>query len=521
MHLVKKLLIGNKYSNFVEEFEDLFSSHPNYPSLFAITDSLSLLGIENLAIKIPKEQFAELPDIFLTLYKGDLVLLTKGNGAITILDEKGKKTKLGIDAFLLDWDQIIIAVEPNTDKQTAVSKKPNWVLLGLPVLLLILLSSFLNGYTVSSLLLLGASVFGLFLSVLILQEKFGIKTELVSKFCNMNQEASCDSVIKSDQGRITGWLTFADLPLLFFGANFFSLLLNPIQSVGVISGLSLLAIPFLMYSVWIQKVKIKKWCLLCLAVSAVISVQGIAFVFHPLNFGTAVLPTFLTYLFSVVLIFSGWSLIKPVLEKEINATKEVKELKRFKRNFKVFQSLTKEVKAENNLQKLKGIEFGNGDSGTSIVLFLSPSCGHCHKAFEDAYKLYEKNPETIRLKILFNVNPENGQNKYKVIVENLLYINSVDSGKAQKALIDWHINALGIDAWKEKWGVEVHDMLVNNEMHSQYSWCAENEFNYSPVKIVNSKLFPNEYEIADLYYFINDFEEESQLQYDKNSTVTV
>jgi uncharacterized membrane protein len=521
MHLVKKLLIQNGYSNVVEEFEDLFSSHPNYPSLFAITDSLSLLGIENLAIKIPKEQFTELPDIFLTLYKGELVLLLKGNGTITILDEKGKKTKLAPDAFLPDWDQIIIAVEPNSDKQAVMSKKPKWILFGLPVLLLMLLSSFLNGYTIGSILLLGLSVLGLVLSVFILQEKFGIKTELVSKFCNMNQESSCDSVIKSDQSQITDWLSFTDLPLLFFGVNFFSLLLSPIVSVSIISGLSLLAIPFLIYSVWVQKVQIKKWCLLCLAVSAIISVQGVIFAFNPLLLNVSVFSGFLPYLFSAVLVSSGWFLIKPVLEKEIKATKEVKELKRFKRNFRVFQSLSKEVKAESNLEKLKGIEFGNPDSNTNITLFLSPSCGHCHKAFEDAYELYKKNPEHVCLKILFNVNPENEQNKYKIIVQNLLYINSVDPDKARKALIDWHVNGVGIDAWKEKWGVEVHDMLVNNEMYSQYNWCAGNEFNYSPVKIVNSKLFPNEYEIADLHYFMNDFEEESQLLYDKNSTLTV
>lgn len=514
MHLVKKLLIENKYSNVVDDFEDLFSSHPNYPSLFAITDSLSLLGIENLAVKIPKEQFIELPEIFLTLYKGELVLLSKKNDSITILDEKGKKAKLALDVFLRDWDQIIIAIEPNEEKETTLMKESKYVLLGLSLILLILLSSFPNGFTISSILLLGLSVLGLVLSVLVLQEKFGIKTEMVSKFCNMNQESSCDSVIKSNQSQITSWLSFTDLPLLFFGSNFLALLLSPILSSSIISGLSLLAIPFLIYSVWIQKVKIKKWCLLCLAISGVVLLQGVFFVFNPFNFNVVILSGFVTYLFSMTLIFSGWFLIKPVLEKEIKATKEVKELKRFKRNFKVFSALTKEVASKKNLEKLKGIEFGNFDAGTNVTLFLSPSCGHCHKAFSDAYALYKKNPESIYLRILFNVNPENEQNKYKIIVQNLLYINSVDPEKAQKALIDWHINKFGLDLWKEKWGIDSHDMIINNEMYDQYNWCAENEFNYSPVKIINGKLFPNEYEIADLYYFMNDFEEENKLQYE-------
>lgn len=514
MHLVKKLLIENKYSNVVDEFEDLFSSHPNYPSLFAITDTLTLLGVENLAIKIPKEQFVELPEIFLTLYKGELVLLSKNNDLITVLDEKGKKLKLTLDLFLGDWDQIVIAVEPNTEKKIELKKTSKWVLLGLPLLLLILLSSFSNGYSISSILLLGLNVLGLVLSVLVLQEKFGIKTEIVSKLCNMNQETSCDSVIKSDQSQITSWLSFTDLPLLFFGSNFLSLLLSPILSVSIISGLSLLTIPFLIYSVWIQKFKIKKWCLLCLGISGVVLLQGVFFVFNPFSFNAFTPSGFVSYLFSVTLLFSAWFLMKPVLENEIKATREVKELKRFKRNFKVFSSLTKEIDSKNILEKLKGIEIGNFEASTNILFFLSPSCGHCHKAFADAYELYKKNPESIYLKILFNVNPENEQNKYKIIVQNLLYINSVDSDKAKEALIDWHINEIELDLWKEKWGIDIHDMMVNNEMYDQYNWCVENEFNYSPVKIINGKLFPNEYEIADLYYFMNDFEEINKLQYE-------
>lgn len=512
MHLVKKFLIENRYSNVVDEFEDLFSSHPNYPSLYAITDSLGLLGIENLAIKIPKEQFIELPETFLTLYKGELVLLSKDENIIRILDEKGKKWKLNLDVFLRDWDQIVIVVEPNTEKEIGLKKTSKWVLLGLPMLLLIFFSLFINGYSISSILLLGLSALGLVLSVLVLQEKFGIKIELVSKFCNMNQETSCDSVIKSDQSQITSWLSFTDLPLLFFGSNFLALLLSPILSVSVISVLSLLAIPFLIYSVWIQKVKIKKWCLLCLAISGVILMQAVFFLFNLFTFYEFVSSGLANYLLSIILVFSAWFLIKPVLEKEIKATKEVKELKRFKRNFKIFDALAKEINSKNNLGKLKGIEFGNFNTSTNITLFLSPSCGHCHKAFKDAHELYKKNPESIYLKIMFNVNPENEQNKYKIVVQNLLYINSVDPNKAKEALIDWHINEIGLDSWKEKWGSDVHDMIINNEMYEQYNWCTENEFNYAPVKIINTRLFPNEYEIADMHYFINDFEEANNFQ---------
>ncbi len=512
MYLVKQLLIQNKYSNLVDKFEDLFSSHPNYPSLFAITDSLTLLGVENIAIKIPKEQFVELPENFLTVYKGDLVLLSKEDKIVTLLDEKGKKSKLQLNKFIDNWDQIVIALEPNPAKENGETKTPKWVLLGISLLLLILLSSFLNGNTFSSVLLLGSTLIGLALSILVLQEKLGVKTELVSKICNFNQESSCDSVIKSDQSQITKWLSFTDLPLLFFGTNFLSLLLRPILSVSIISVLSLLAIPFLIYSIWIQKAKIRKWCLLCLAISGIVFVQAFFFTFNSFDFNTSLFYGLVVYLFSAILVFSGWFLIKPLLEKEIKVSEEVKELKRFKRNFKIFHSLTKDVSGIENLENLNGIEFGNFKASTSLVLFLSPSCGHCHKAFQVAYELYNKNPESFYLKILFNINPENKQNKYQIIVQTLLWLNTVNTNNAKEALINWHIDNIDLQTWKEKWRYEANDTLVDKQILDQYTWCVENEFNYSPVKIINSKLFPNEYEITDLYFFMNDYEELNQEQ---------
>jgi hypothetical protein len=53
-------------------------------------------------------------------------------------------------------------------------------------------------------------------------------------------------------------------------------------------------------------------------------------------------------------------------------------------------------------------------------------------------------------------------------------------------------------------------MKVNHQIHQQYNWCSENEFNYTPVKIINDKLFPKEYDINELKYFLNDFSEEKE-----------
>ncbi len=53
-----------QYASKIKDFEDAFNSHPNYPSLLAITDSLTFIGIENIAAKVPFQHIEKLPNIF-------------------------------------------------------------------------------------------------------------------------------------------------------------------------------------------------------------------------------------------------------------------------------------------------------------------------------------------------------------------------------------------------------------------------------------------------------------------------
>lgn len=519
LNILKKYLSINKYNDKKDLFEEAFLSHPNYPSLYAVTDSLDFLSVENLAVKIPKEQFGELPEFFLSLFDDGLVLVQKNESSVLIENEKGEKQNLTIEEFIKDWSQIILVVESNAENENARlnNSYSKWLVYILPITLLILFSFISNAFSLGSILTLGTTILGLIVSVLILQEKFGIKTEISSKLCNISSETSCDSVIKSDKSKIVEGLSFYDLPILFFGINFLSLLLNPILSSTVISILSILSVPFLLYSIWLQKSQIKKWCLLCLAVSSIILIQGGFYFVQPVSFGNSFISGTTTYLMSAVLISSIWFFIRPLLEKEVTLKSELNFHKRFKRNFKVFKFLMKAIDAKEGFESLKGITYGEPSAPIKLSLFLSPSCGHCHKAYKDAISLFEKNSEKVYLKILFNVNPENSGNKYLAVVEKLLALSFSNEEMAREALNDWHGKNMELKVWQEKWVSTTHDMLVNNQMQKQYDWCLANNFNYTPVKIVNSELFPNEYELNDLQYFINDYVEElNVLETDEN-----
>jgi uncharacterized membrane protein len=507
-NIIKKYLDIIHFSNQKDSFEDLFLSHPNYPSLYAITDSLNLLSIENIAIKVPKEQLAELPDYFLAFYNSDLILVSKTEVSINIEADNGDKKSMSYDAFQTGWSGIVLAIEPNeiVSKKT-LNNNINLLQYGLPILILALLSIFFNGLVLPHLLMLITAIAGFVFSVFIIQEKLGIQNHLVAKFCNMTTNASCDSVIRSSQSKINKWVNFYDLPLVFFSASLLSLLLLP-TSLAVVGLISLLSIPMILYAIWVQKFQLKKWCVLCLVVSTIIMFQGIM---YAVNFNINEvfnLQNLFFYSFLLVTTIAIWNFIRPVLESKTTIQKSNTDLKKFKRNYDLFKFLLKDIPVLEGLNKLKGIEFGNKSADARLTIILSPSCSHCHKAFEDAMALVSNYPDKIFLNVLFNINPENNNNPFKVVVESMLAINNINSEHILTVISDWHIKKMELDEWKQMWKMDVIDMKVSHQIHQQYNWCLENEFNYTPVKILNNKIFPSEYEISELKYFLNNFSDD-------------
>lgn len=511
INLVQKFLEITNYSNQKEAFEDLFQSHPNFPSLFAITDSLDLLSIENMAVNIPKEHFIELPDSFLAIFNKSLVLVSKTLTIVSTINEKGEKRNFSYTEFIKDWSGVVVVIEPNEiilNKKSSINLK--LVQYVLPALVIIGSSFFYNNYTFYDYFLLLTTIVGLFFSILIIQEKLGYSNDMVSKFCNASSNTSCESIIKSSNGRINKWLSFSDLPVLFFSISLLSLVFEPKNSSVIIGFISVFSLPLIGYTLWIQKIQLKKWCVLCLIISSIILMQSLAwfFVIEPNTIETLSFP--FIYFISSILVSSFWFTIKPFLEDKIKIGKSIKELTKFKRNYMIFDFLLQDIPSLKGFEDLKGLTFGNKEASLKLTLILSPSCGHCHIAFKNGFELVSKYPEKILLNILFNINPQNKDNPYTTVVESLLAINDINPNNMEEAITDWHLKQIGLKVWEQKWKVKSISNEVKEEIQKQYDWCLVNKFNYTPVKIVNNKLFPSEYEINELKYFFNDFDLERE-----------
>lgn len=505
VNFLKKFLFKNGYVQQKELFEDLFMSHPNYPSIYAITDSLNMLNIENVAVKIPKEQFINLPPNFLAVFNNDIVLASKTTKEIILNKDNEKDKRISYNDFLNGWNEVIVAIEPNTTNESnKIKLNINYLLYSFPFLTLLYLSISNFSYNLHTATSIFIDFIGLFFSIAILQEKYGVKNEFASKLCSLNTNTSCSSVIQSKHSNYFNWFSIAELPFLFYCIGIISMLIDPFTNYYIMGYLNIIALPGVIYSIYLQKSKIKKWCILCLLVSFLILLQSLLFLTTNLSMQKLNILDFVSFSLLGISSIITWKLVKPLIEKTIQNTSENFNLKRFKYNYEIFNFLSKDIKNKDEFKKLQPIVIGSPDALLSLTLILSPSCGHCHKAFQDGLDLINNFPSKLNLNILFNLNPENQDNIYKEIVEICIELNKHNPEKVKEALLDWHIKRINLEEWLQKWKTsKINQTFVNQQIQEQYEWCVKGGLNFTPIKIINQKFIPSEYEISELKFFIN------------------
>lgn len=114
LRLLKELKIPVTASTVIDTIE----SHPDYPSLYSISDSLQKWKIENLALKVEAENLEKIPVPFIAHSRtggGNFILVNAVNGAVEYIDEKGKPNRKSSEEFSKEWDNIALLAESKKD----------------------------------------------------------------------------------------------------------------------------------------------------------------------------------------------------------------------------------------------------------------------------------------------------------------------------------------------------------------------------------------------------------------------
>jgi protein-disulfide isomerase len=491
-------------------FSNQLESHPDYPSIASITDTMDALGIPNAALVVDKEKIQELPLPF-------LAHMEHPEGGCVLITDPAKQ--LTTD----NWSGIVIVAEKpehwqhkeNSEALVQEQKSKKLLLLMVSAGILFAFLSLINNFSFISVFLLTFSLAGLFVAVLIVQQEMGINNHLANQLCGVNK-TDCNAVIHSKGSRAGKFLNWADAGIIYF-SSYLMLLVTSINNSGsginVLPVLSALVLPFTIFSVYYQWRVIKKWCVFCLLVITVLYVQFFlllpvmnANIFKNIGFKELVFAAFIFSLFTAI-----WLLVvKPVLKNSREIDKVNLALMRFKKRPDVFQSLLQRQKKVDYTPFEDDLQLGNPEAPIQILVACNPYCGPCATAHKILHDLVEKND--IGITIRFSLKITNLEDKRTEAISYLLQlVKDQTTYYKRKALYDWY-KYMDLEKFKNIYPLKT-SIDIYKKLKEQQDWSEKTQIKFTPTIFINGFEMPVQYRAKELIYLVSrldKFENSSQ-----------
>lgn len=505
--------------------EDRILSHPDYPSLLAVSDCLRHWKVENAAVRVDPSDLDAISLPFMAHSHSDFMVVvgTKENEVI-LADENGKDRAIGRKDFLQLWDGVVLIAEPEADagdrnyaKEQRKQKSrliPALVLLA-ALIGLIALSIGLDDTDSRSAIGYGMLVLakfgGIAITGVLLWFEIDKYNPAIQKLCmgGGGQKADCNAILNSDRSKLFAWLSWSEVGWVYFTGTMLYLLCFP-QYIHYVAWLNLLALPFIVFSISYQGLVIRQWCVLCLSVMGLLLLEFTGSMLG--QFATANALPQLSVAFIPVLnlalilafVAASWFLLKPVLIQNHESKSYKYELARLKNNREIFESILNKQTHVSGTEGL-GITLGNLQSPNTILKICNPYCNPCAEAHKDLSRILDDNLNA-RVQIIYNSS-----------------VSHLDAGRApvryfmataqnaelpeMKALLDqWYFSKnKNFENFSALHPVE-EDMLEKQDekIKAMFAWTRANQITATPTYFFNGRKLPSQYKITDLEQLLSN-----------------
>lgn len=501
----------NYYYVDEKEVKLQLESHPDFPSLRSVTDTLDYLDIEHVAISVPKEALDQLPDCFLAMLndqkQNNLVAIDKSKSKVEIHNVDSRKS-VTLEEFKEMWTGVVVAVEPNVAEKGAAGRFSNLItpksVLAFLAIVLGLFYFIQQEPPLQTVLYLITALAGVSVSILILKEELGEGSRFVERICNATQATSCQEVLNSAGAKFYKNIGLSDLALLFFSVLSFSVLFGLID-VNLLLYISAASIPVVLYTVVYQAFKVKKWCVLCLTLSAILVVQLVIGLIYFDGFSGFEIMSFFNFILVGVILLTAWFYVKPLLKSVKDSKQFERDLLKFKKDSRIFNTLLNDGNGIEfaTLSNDQNVVIGSSNAAINLIAVTNPLCGYCKPAFEQYDKILSRYGDQVSVSFKFNVFLKDPESEGFLLAQRWVELYQQHGAEsALKAMRDW-FSKRDFASWKNDYGLpeNIEDISV---LENHKDWSLKNEINYTPATILKGQLFPKEYQLSDLIYFIDE-----------------
>lgn len=516
-HIVD-ILKSHNYFILKEDWVSSSRQHPDFPQINAIAEIFNYYGIENFIAQVPNNLLESLPKKFISLLHingiPETVLIDQTNEEkVGVMYFDGKYEKFDRQKFLKKWSGYLINIEDADEPIKISTKKHNFqnlflwlILLALvPVFMYITLSNTI--FNSKSFLLFLSSLIGVFINFFALKESLGFNNKIVNRVCSSLKKGNCNQVLRSNHSFIFKNISLSDLSFSYF---LYSIIVSLfVFKFPELITIHVISLPFAMLligkAIYLQWAVIKKWCLLCIGISLIVLIQTVILVseyryeitFSGFIFGSAV---FLSILLTLLLIKI------PLLQYSDLIFERFQTGEIYKNSEVFFSYLNSQKKIDLfDFEQLKKLNLNELESEINLTFILSTDCDYCKGEYLKVKKLLSYFKNRVRFNLVFDINITDDKPKTREFIERLYQIKK-DKPKLLNALDDYFIKNYTASKLINKWGSDDQDFY--NVVSSNSKILNKYGINDTPCLLINNQLYPKDYKIEDVKYFINYFFEE-------------
>lgn len=511
-----------------DSVREFIKSDPDFPSLKSICNLFDNYGIINYALRIDEKDLIEIDRPFLAHINNKgwkmILVYSLNKGRVLFADSLAGKKIMEVKEFIKLWDGVIIITESGskTDQTDFSMKRADEVIskelvyFALILIFITILSGLLfnrpdlnEKFRLLSISIIFTHILGLVFSILLFRNELKIKSSFTEKLCHITSNTDCEAVTNSRVSKIIGSITWAEIGIVYFSGGLIILsVINRIEAISLIKVLSICSIPYPVFSVLYQWLKIKKWCPLCLLVQSVLMFEFLFLLSTPFAGVNISLFVLASLIFSTIFIMTMLNKYL-IINKSERDDYRIKFLK-LKREPELFlQELKKSTRIVLPKTDLL-LTYGDLRSDIEITAFLSPYCSACSSKFFEINDLIRKGSQfKIRL-ILPNMKDEVTSRLLKQIC---FY---VETGSKEESLIlleKWYRTDRNLKH------TIFNDLEISEACPGFDEMISQNQELFRigniqrvPTILVNDFILPQMYTLDELKYHVNEIKQLSEVE---------
>ncbi|HVI47845.1 MAG TPA: vitamin K epoxide reductase family protein [Chitinophaga sp.] len=479
-------------------------SHPDYPSLTALTDFLETGGMKYYALKSEPQHVSQ--------FNYPLLAHAQADNADYMQQVNTASDWKNDDLLEKKWSGIVLFAEDNPKWQREehthiVRRKRALMTLSIAgcILLLTAVAAVFQGSFQPATATWGIlSLAGVTISLLTVAKEMGMQIKVVNEVCNSVSAYGCDAVLRSRYAKIGGRVSISDLSLSYFVAQFVFFILSANNATAMLVSqaiaVPLLAVP--VASVYSQKFVLKRWCALCLGIVAVLVLQGASSFLLPTGnlLTTPLLMAGYFFLLQAV-IYLAILPLKGALKDLRERLAYANELLKWKRDGQLFMHQWEQRPAVDTTTLPGELYLGNREAPLEITVACNPYCGPCSSAHEVLDKIYDLYKDTVGIKVRFTCQPGSKDRITEAVTAILQSAATLPDDDAKAEMIaDWFVHR-DMEKWQRKWKPTVLTNVDDMILHFSH-WSTAAQIVGTPTIFLNGRTLPSKYQLKDLLHLI-------------------